>query len=559
MSEMQTIPARHGVATYVPAGRTIKIVNTSGSQVVDTWAFALPKPEPNQGQDQQESKEGKKDESKQEESKDDKQQSQPKSKSTPSKKKGDVELPSQEEAEKATREGQQQGEEAAQGDQQQQQQQQQQASGWSSYIPSLGWRGGKKTGETEQNAEQRKQDSRTWGSYFPSGKAFTSYVPQTATDTVSAFTSTHKPDPNKSYMEQLQAFSKTPVGAAGFSALTGSGYSGSLYAGYQAWNAQNAPNGPPMEYMSMPATHAQSLHLRPRVNDIFYSNLRQPMLTLVEDSSSGVHDTVISACDPFRYRQLGVENWEEHGSCAENLVLALKELNERAGLKGAKGVGAEVTINSVPAPLNLFMNVPWADSGDLSFAAPDCREGDYVRLRAERDVVVVMSACPNDVGAVNNGTSEDGQFLVEEEEGANKKQAPQKQKAKSLPAKRRPTQPRKPSMAQSTATTTTQGGEDGKSESPAATPKRPPPKKLGQTPKKTGSQAGSGAATPQKPAQKKAPAAPAKTASGEKQGEKETSQKPAEGAAQTNGAPVEKKKPRKLASRPKKETAAKTE
>lgn len=185
----------------------------------------------------------------------------------------------------------------------------------------------------------------------------------------------HKPDPNKSYMEQLQAFSKTPVGAAGFSgrysvismgacsctnrfspALTGSGYSGSLYAGYQAWNAQNAPNGPPMEYMSMPATHAQSLHLRPRVNDIFYSNLRQPMLTLVEDSSSGVHDTVISACDPFRYRQLGVENWEEHGSCAENLVLALKELNERAGLKGAKGVGAEVTINSVPAPLNLFMS-----------------------------------------------------------------------------------------------------------------------------------------------------------------------------------------------------------
>jgi len=34
MAEMQIIPARHGVATFVPAGQTIKIVNTSGTQVV---------------------------------------------------------------------------------------------------------------------------------------------------------------------------------------------------------------------------------------------------------------------------------------------------------------------------------------------------------------------------------------------------------------------------------------------------------------------------------------------------------------------------------------------
>lgn len=42
--ELQTIPARHGVATFVPKGQTIKIVNTSGTQVIDTWAFALPAP-----------------------------------------------------------------------------------------------------------------------------------------------------------------------------------------------------------------------------------------------------------------------------------------------------------------------------------------------------------------------------------------------------------------------------------------------------------------------------------------------------------------------------------
>src|SRR5258708_40093646 len=33
------VPARRGVAANVKAGQIIKIVNTSGKQVVDTWAF----------------------------------------------------------------------------------------------------------------------------------------------------------------------------------------------------------------------------------------------------------------------------------------------------------------------------------------------------------------------------------------------------------------------------------------------------------------------------------------------------------------------------------------
>jgi len=44
VGEKQTIPARHGTATFVPKGHTIKIINTYGRQVVDTWAFALGAP-----------------------------------------------------------------------------------------------------------------------------------------------------------------------------------------------------------------------------------------------------------------------------------------------------------------------------------------------------------------------------------------------------------------------------------------------------------------------------------------------------------------------------------
>lgn len=162
----------------------------------------------------------------------------------------------------------------------------------------------------------------------------------------------------------------------------------------------------------MPHTRASTTHLVPRVNDVLVSNIRQPMLTLTEDTC-GVHDTLIAACDPVRYQQLGVEKWEEHGSCAENLVLALKELNERAGLKGNKAIGADVTIHTVPAPLNLFMNIPWSDKGDVKFDAPKAKEGDYVRFRAERDVVVIMSACPQDVLDINTKDPKDGHFVVE--------------------------------------------------------------------------------------------------------------------------------------------------
>jgi len=37
---LQTIPARRGKATRLSAGEAVRIVNTHGAQVVDTWAFS---------------------------------------------------------------------------------------------------------------------------------------------------------------------------------------------------------------------------------------------------------------------------------------------------------------------------------------------------------------------------------------------------------------------------------------------------------------------------------------------------------------------------------------
>jgi uncharacterized protein YcgI (DUF1989 family) len=183
-----------------------------------------------------------------------------------------------------------------------------------------------------------------------------------------------------------------------------------------------------MEYLSLPHTRASSYKLVPEVDDTLLTNLRNPIMTLVEDNSPGAHDTLTAACDANLYASLGVDKPAEHGSCAENLVLALKELNENAGLKGAKAVGADISVNIAPTPLHLFMVTPvelasdvkiaeaGAKGAKLSVEEPKGKKRCFVRFRAERDVVVVFSACPNDVGPQNGGRCMAANFMVEDAE-----------------------------------------------------------------------------------------------------------------------------------------------
>jgi uncharacterized protein YcgI (DUF1989 family) len=141
------------------------------------------------------------------------------------------------------------------------------------------------------------------------------------------------------------------------------------------------------EYVSMEHSRASLSKLVPGVGDGLYSNGRRPLLTLVEDTSPGVHDTLIAACDPERYRQLGATG--HHANCAENFRRAL----------ALHGIQAD----RVPAPLNLFMNIRWDEDGRLEFLPSPARAGDYVTLEAVIDVTVVLSACPMDMNPINAG------------------------------------------------------------------------------------------------------------------------------------------------------------
>jgi len=143
--------------------------------------------------------------------------------------------------------------------------------------------------------------------------------------------------------------------------------------------------GDPTEFMSMEHSRVGIGRVNPRLGDTMLSNRRRPILTLVEDTTPGIHDTLIAACDRYRYEQLGAKGY--HANCTDNLRTALAKLG--------------LTPPEAPAPLNLFMNIPIGADGAIRFEPTLAKPGDHVTLRAEADVVIVFSACPQDMVPIN--------------------------------------------------------------------------------------------------------------------------------------------------------------
>ena len=78
------------------------------------------------------------------------------------------------------------------------------------------------------------------------------------------------------------------------------------------------------ECMSMEHTRTALSRIMVRVGDSLVTNQRRPILTLVEDTSPGIHDTLIAACDRYRYTLLGCTTY--HDNCTDNLAAALAAL-----------------------------------------------------------------------------------------------------------------------------------------------------------------------------------------------------------------------------------------
>jgi uncharacterized protein len=135
------------------------------------------------------------------------------------------------------------------------------------------------------------------------------------------------------------------------------------------------------EYLSTAHTRAMNGRLTVMNGDKLYSNYRNALLEIVEDTV-GVHDTLYPCCDPMRYKL--DFNVEGHKNCRENFSQVLKDYS--------------IDYGYIPDPLNLFQNSPLNPDGTFAAAVePESKPGDYVVFKALTDVIIGISACPQDM------------------------------------------------------------------------------------------------------------------------------------------------------------------
>lgn len=153
----------------------------------------------------------------------------------------------------------------------------------------------------------------------------------------------------------------------------------------------------PFEYLSM--DHFRSVHstIHITLDTPLVSTRRRPLVTLVEDTSSGRHDTLLCPCSPELYRQLGAVGF--HRSCTTNMHEALGEV----------GIQMPVT----PPAANLFMCVAVRADGSLDRLLPSSKPGSYVVLQAEDDLIMAFSNCPQDITPINGEERTPRDCLIE--------------------------------------------------------------------------------------------------------------------------------------------------
>ena len=110
---------------------------------------------------------------------------------------------------------------------------------------------------------------------------------------------------------------------------------------------------------------------------VLYSDRGNALFTVIEDTC-GSHDTIAGCCsEANNFLRYGVRNTP---NCYANFLEIL----------GQFGLGRNEIVGSV----NFFMYVPIDRDGSMAIVDGLSQPGSYVNLRAERDVLAVLSNCP---------------------------------------------------------------------------------------------------------------------------------------------------------------------
>ena len=127
-----------------------------------------------------------------------------------------------------------------------------------------------------------------------------------------------------------------------------------------------------------------------------WSNRSNPMLEIVEDTV-GRHDFLLTPCSEATFRHFYPDE-PVHRGCFGNLAEALAPFG--------------VEPDAIPVAFNIFMNVPVdGETGRLEVLPPTSLAGDFIRLRAARDLIIGLTACS--AGASNGGSFKPIHYLIE--------------------------------------------------------------------------------------------------------------------------------------------------
>ena len=115
---------------------------------------------------------------------------------------------------------------------------------------------------------------------------------------------------------------------------------------------------------------------------VLMSSACRPLLEIVADTC-GRHDTLGGACSTESNTVRYALDARHMHACRDSWMLAVAEHPEYGIAK------RDITHN-----INFFMNVPVTEAGGLTFEDGISAPGKYVELLARRDVVALISNCP---------------------------------------------------------------------------------------------------------------------------------------------------------------------
>ena len=148
--------------------------------------------------------------------------------------------------------------------------------------------------------------------------------------------------------------------------------------------------------MSMEHCRVGLGHYRPKPGDVLITNQRRKILKFLEDTSPGVHDTMMAACDRYRYEQLGCTDY--HDNCTDNLWEALAAVRFKP--------------TETPCPFNLWQNTPVDANGEIEQMPTVSKRGDFVLFKVLMNAVLSFSACPQDIVQINSGRPTNAHYQI---------------------------------------------------------------------------------------------------------------------------------------------------